>query len=307
MQVLTRADNEAPVVLRGIGKRYKGRPAISNIDLDVSFGEVVGLVGPNGAGKSTLLKICAGLVRPSEGEGTVMGVRLDSRSRRTPFVGLMPERPAFIEQLSGRSNLQALTSIRAVVSEDAIDRVLEEVGLPAGDRQPVRTYSQGMRQRLSLAQAMIERPRLMLLDEPTNGLDPRGIVEMRGSIKRMAEEGCALVVSSHLLGEVEAVCSRVLLVDRGSVVGVHAPGEASSRTAVVVELVYPGQRTLVASIPGVIVEEATTERRLRLSVVHGVPMLIRLLVDAGVEIDAVYPAKERLEDVYMTSLGGART
>lgn len=249
--VQSERENVKPVELAGLGRRYKGRVAISDVDLSVSYGEVVGLVGPNGAGKSTLLKMIAGLTRPSEGSGVVMGVRLGNGSRRMPFIGLMPEHPAFIESLSGWSNLRALASIRGETDDEAITHTLELVGLSVVDRRPARAYSQGMRQRLSLAQAILEGPQVLLLDEPTNGLDPQGIVDMRGFIRRLADEGRAVLVSSHLLSEVEAVCDRVLLVQDGRIIGVYVPGDHGSHLPVFVQLAVPGHRTILAAMPGV--------------------------------------------------------
>ena len=164
------------VELRGVGKAYQGTTALCDINLTLRCGEIVGFVGPNGAGKSTLLKIIAGLVRPGEGEGSVMNLRISPRRAPSPFVGMMLEKPSFVEHRSGRANLRLLAGIRGVIGDAEIADMLRTVGLEGVGRKAVRGYSQGMRQRLSLAQAWMEHPRLILLDEPTNGLDPAAVL-----------------------------------------------------------------------------------------------------------------------------------
>lgn len=206
------------VSLRGIHRSYGDRVALRGVSIDLIAGRVVGLVGPNGAGKSTLLGIIAGFAQPTSGRGQVLGQPVGPDCRPCPFVGLVPEHPAFIEHLSGSRNMRLLASIRGEIGPTDIGRALESVGLDPSDRRPVRSYSQGMRQRLSLAQAIMERPRLMLLDEPTNGLDPHGVVLLREIVRESAQRGAAVVFASHLLSEVAAVSNRIVVIDHGRVV-----------------------------------------------------------------------------------------
>jgi ABC-2 type transport system ATP-binding protein len=216
------------VSVRGIGKSYGQRQVLAEIDLDVHAGEVIGLIGPNGAGKTTLIRILAGLSAPTQGSGWVLGTDVRARHDRRPFLGLMTERPAFIETVGGRRNLELLFGIRGVVGRDAADAVLGRVGLDPDDRRSVRTYSLGMRQRLSLAQAIGEAPPLVILDEPTNGLDPGGIIGMRTLVRELADrEGMGVLLASHLLAEVEAVCDRVAIMKSGRVQGIHVPAQDS--------------------------------------------------------------------------------
>ena len=157
----------------------------------------------------------AGFAEPAEGNGQVLGHAIGPGEHPTPFVGYMPERPGFVEHFSGFTNLRMLAAIRGQIDRRGIAEALGRVGLDPRDRKPVRTYSLGMRQRLSLAQATMECPRLLLLDEPTNGLDPHGLVLVRETLRAAARDGAAVVISSHLLAEVETVCDRVLLLSGG--------------------------------------------------------------------------------------------
>lgn len=225
------------VELRGIGKRYRGRVVLCDVSLTLERGSVTGLVGPNGAGKTTLLKLLAGLIAPSEGTGSVLHAKVAPNRAARVFVGLMPEHPAFIEHLGALANLRALAAIRNTAGDEAIRETLALVGLDAADRRPVKAYSQGMRQRLSLAQATMERPRLLLLDEPANGLDPHGVVLLREMVREAADKGCAVVLSSHLLAEVETIANRVLLIADGQILRELVPGEAASLEKIYLETI----------------------------------------------------------------------
>lgn len=211
--------NREPVVcLRGTGRRHGDRWVLRNIDLVLRPGEAVGFIGPNGAGKTTLIRLMAGLSHATEGEVTVLGHRLSARDARTPDgVALVLEQTGFVPYLSGRKNLELLARLRKVATAAIIDEALRSVELDPTDRRPVRAYSLGMRQRLSIAQALMEKPRLLLLDEPTNGLDPAGILRLRQLLRQLCAEGTAIFLASHLLTEVERTCDRVLFVQDGRI------------------------------------------------------------------------------------------
>jgi len=204
-------------------KRYGRIHAVDGVDLEVREGDRYGLLGPNGSGKTTLVRMLLGLVFATRGEIEVLGSPVPRRVKEIlPSVGALVEGPGAYPHLSGRTNLSLLDAAgpgggrrdrRARVGE-----VLERVGLAGIDRRPVRAYSLGMRQRLGLAAALLRRPRLLILDEPTNGLDPRGIREIRELLIELNEQGTTVFLSSHLLGEIEALCTRVGVMDRGRLV-----------------------------------------------------------------------------------------
>jgi ABC-2 type transport system ATP-binding protein len=208
------APTETPVVqTTALTKHYGAIRAVESLDLTVLRGEVYGFLGPNGAGKTTTLRMLLGLVRPTS--GTVRLLRDKSKGLRG--VGALIEGPAFYPYLSGRDNLRVLAS-HAGVSRARAGEVLETVGLTERARDRYSTYSLGMKQRLGLAAALLKRPGLLILDEPTNGLDPAGMADMRVTLRRLAAEGCTVLLSSHLLGEVQQTCDRVGVIARGRMV-----------------------------------------------------------------------------------------
>jgi ABC-2 type transport system ATP-binding protein len=208
---------------RGLVKRYGRVRAVDGIDLDVRTGDVYGFLGANGSGKTTTVRMLVGLVLPTAGEIELLGQRMPRGGRRVlPRVGSLIEGPAHYGHLSGRVNLSLLDASGPGGSwrtrRARVDRVLEQVGLGGVGRRPVRAYSLGMRQRLGLAAALLRRPELLILDEPTNGLDPQGIAEIRELLLDLHREGTTVFLSSHLLAEVEQLCSRVGVLDRGRLV-----------------------------------------------------------------------------------------
>jgi ABC-type multidrug transport system ATPase subunit len=204
-------------------KKYGRTVAVDRVDLDVREGDRYALLGPNGSGKTTLLRMLLGLVFATRGEIEVLGLPVPRRVREVlPSVGAMVEGPAAYPHLSGRTNLALLDAAgpggRRRDRRRRIDETLERVGLAGIDRRPVRAYSLGMRQRLGLAAALLRQPRLLVLDEPTNGLDPRGIREIRDLLAELNAAGTTVFLSSHLLPEVEALGTRVGVMDRGRLV-----------------------------------------------------------------------------------------
>ena len=216
----TRADlAESPMVIEGLVKQFgKGVRAVAGVDFTVPRGVVLGLLGPNGAGKTTTMRMAMGLIRPTEGSVYVFGERVTPGAPVLSRIGAFVEGPGFLPHLSGRQNLDIFWRASGRTGDPYFEDVLEIAGLgPSIDRK-VRTYSQGMKQRLGIAQAMLGMPDILLLDEPTNGLDPPQIREMRQVLREYAKDGRTVILSSHLLGEVEQTCSDVVVMHRGTVV-----------------------------------------------------------------------------------------
>ncbi len=209
---------------QGLSKRFGGRAAVDGLTLSIEEGEVFGFLGPNGAGKTTTIRLLLGLLRPDNGVAFVFGDRVPCPGRLGE-IGAMVEEPAFYPWLSGRRNLQVMLESGAPAPAGAVQSALETVGLTEAADRKMKTYSQGMRQRLGLAIALLRRPRLLVLDEPANGLDPAGIREFRDRFRTLGDAGVTVFISSHLLGEVERICDRVAIVDRGRLVAVGGVDE----------------------------------------------------------------------------------
>lgn len=208
------------VEITQLAKSFAGKTALLPLDLEVGRGEIFGLLGHNGAGKSTTMGCMLGHLHPDQGEVRVAGYSVQSeRSRALRRVGAIFEAPAFYEYLSGLENLRIITAFTHPPRPSALQEVLELVGLSERIQDPVASYSHGMRTRLALAQALLPDPEFILLDEPSEGLDPEGIQEMRETILRLrAEKGLTVMLSSHLLSEVEQLCDRVAILNRGKLI-----------------------------------------------------------------------------------------
>ena len=211
---------DPPVLeLDGLCRAYRGRMVVDHVDLVLRRGEILGFLGPNGAGKTTTIRMALNLVRPGAGTVRVLGHDVWREPRSVlPRVGALVEAPALYPNLSGQDNLRAFAAAVGGARPPAIQQLLEVVGLTERQQDRVRTYSLGMKQRLGVAIALLNDPDLLVLDEPANGLDPLGIAEMRDLMARLAAEGRAVFLCSHVLREVEAICTRVAIVDRGRLV-----------------------------------------------------------------------------------------
>jgi ABC-type multidrug transport system ATPase subunit len=291
---------------RGLTKRYgDALVAVDGLDLRVRRGEVYGFLGPNGAGKTTTLRMLLGLVRPTSGGATVLGAAPGSPAGLAR-IGALVEAPAFYPYLTGRENLRVLAG-HARVAEERVDAVLEEVRLGgrAGDR--FATYSLGMKQRLGVAAALLKDPELLILDEPTNGLDPAGMAEMRGFMRSLGKGDRTLVLSSHLMSEVEQVSDRVGVIREGSLVAEGTVEELRGRAGLRLraEPIAAAAR-LLGALPGV--DAVTTaDGLIDLAVdTARAPAINRALVEAGIAVAEIYRRQASLEDVFLelTTNGG---
>ena len=210
---------EVVVRTEGLTKHFGSVRAVEGVDLEVHRGEVFGFLGPNGAGKTTTIGMLLGLIHPTAGRAELLGEPVaPGRTRVLRRVGALVGRPGLVPYLSGRENLRLLAYLYPDVEPHRVEEVLRQVGLAEAADRKVKGYSTGMRQRLGLAAAILHRPELLILDEPTNGMDPAGMREVRDLIRRLADEGVTVFLSSHLLHEVEQVCDRVAVLDKGKIV-----------------------------------------------------------------------------------------
>jgi len=219
----------AVVTTTDLTRRFGAITALDAVTLELPPGGIVGLVGPNGSGKSTLIRTLLGLIRPTSGAATVLGHPITNPKTYASGVGAMIESPAFVASLSARANLTSLAHLHGTPMP-RVDEVLAQVGLFGRDREPVRRFSLGMKQRLGIAAALLTEPNLLILDEPTNGLDPAGIVEIRGLLRAIARDGRTVIVSSHLLSELEAICDHLVIIRFGKVLFAGPMVELLKRT-----------------------------------------------------------------------------
>jgi ABC-type multidrug transport system ATPase subunit len=276
--------------------------AVDSLDLRVRRGEVYGFLGPNGAGKTTTLRILLGLVRPTSGSATVLG-QPPGAPAGLARIGAMVEAPAFYPYLSGRDNLRVLAR-HAGVPENRVAAVLRQVDLSARASDRTATYSMGMKQRLGVAAALLKDPRLVVLDEPTNGLDPAGMADMRRLLVDLAAGGQTVLLSSHLLAEVQEICHRVGVIAGGRLVAQDTVADLRGAGSVLLRA-YPLERALAVAVH-VAGEDAVevTDPGLRLDAdAAQVPRLVRELVADGVEVLEVRPAERSLEEVFFRMTG----
>ena len=292
-----------------LGKRFGNRWAVRNLDLSVRRGEVFGFLGPNGAGKSTTIRMLLSLVRPSEGDVELFGVPL--RARRAEVlarVGGLVERADFYLYLSARRNLQIIADLRGGLPARAIEEALDTVGLSARAGDRVKSYSHGMKQRLGLAGALLGWPEFVILDEPTTGLDPQGIKEVRDLIIRLAaEQRMTIFLSSHLLAEIEQLATTMAIINGGSlVVQGNVRDLLADGTGVVRIAASPVERALaVARTLPFVANPRTVGEELHANLPAGkIPALNAALVNAGVDVHALIP-QHSLEEYFLTITEGA--
>ncbi|WP_217127708.1 alpha/beta fold hydrolase [Streptomyces sp. AC558_RSS880] len=304
---------DVPLQITGLSKRYSrssDRYAVRDLSFRVEKGQVLGLLGPNGAGKTTTLRMLMGLIKPDGGEIRVFGHAIRPGAPVLSRVGAFVEGAGFLPHLSGRENLELYWQATGRPPEDAhLEEALEIAGLGDALARAVRTYSQGMRQRLAIAQAMLGLPDLLILDEPTNGLDPPQIREMREVMIRYAAAGRTVIVSSHLLSEVEQSCTHLVVMDRGQLVQAGPVHEiVGSGDTLLVGTVAPVDEPVaekIAALPGVASAVRTDEGLLvRLDADGTAPRLVAELVRLEVPVASVGPHR-RLEDAFLTLIGGS--
>jgi ABC-2 type transport system ATP-binding protein len=309
------SNRETVLSVKGLKKRIGRKMIIQDVSFDVRAGEIFGFLGPNGSGKTTTIRMLTSLIRPTEGQVLICGddlIRHPELALR--HIGCIVENPEMYDFMTGWENLEHFARMQKGITQQRIREVTEIVGLTQRIHDKVKTYSLGMRQRLGIAQALLNRPKLLILDEPTNGLDPLGIKELRAFIRRLADEGMALFISSHLLSEIQLMCDRVAIIARGKVIAV---GEvetliAQADTYTLWKLDQPeiGRKMLaddphirmvredqhriddsvLASMPDAIVTVMDEER---------IPAMVTRFVDAGIGVKAVQRVSPTLEELFL--------
>ncbi|WP_145331678.1 ABC transporter ATP-binding protein [Paenibacillus xylanexedens] len=301
-------------------KRIGRKWIIKDVTFDVKPGEIFGFLGPNGAGKTTTIRMLVDLIKPTEGKISVCGYDVNRDPERAlKYVGSIVENPEVYTYLTGWENLEHFARMQPGVDHDRIQEVVNIVRLDQRIHDKVRTYSLGMRQRLGIAQALLGRPRLLILDEPTNGLDPKGIKELREFIKQLASEGMAVFVSSHLLSEIQLLCDRVAIISAGRVLavgGVNELIEDHSKVAIWHLTPFDAGRQMLldkgitlVNRPGDVMDDTIVAGLGANAVVaemheERIPELVQQMVEAGIQVEGVQRIQPTLEQLFLKMTEG---
>jgi len=300
--------SDGPVLsANGLTKRFGKLKAVEELTFEMPRGGVIGFVGPNGAGKSTTIRMLLGLIRPTGGNAEVLGHGICTPSAYLHKVGAIIESPVFYPSLSGSNNLRALAKLGGFLPEQ-VPRVLEMVGLSSRASDKVANYSLGMKQRLGIAVALLPNPELLILDEPTNGLDPAGIVEIRNLLRQIGNSGRTVFVSTHLLSEVEAEADRLVMIHNGRLVFAGELADIMQRAC---EAVYaaPENTADLPLLTRIISESGHLFRQEDDAIIITAPKewsseLNRLATSKGVNLRELRPECESLEDVFLSMTRG---
>jgi ABC-2 type transport system ATP-binding protein len=287
-------------------RRFGPITALDRLTVELPAAGVIGLVGPNGSGKSTLIRILLGLIRPTGGSASVLGWAISSPAHYAARVGVLVESPAFIPGLSARANLVSLARLRRLPLQ-RVDAVLAQVGLIGRDREPVKRFSLGMKQRLGIAAALLSDPELLILDEPTNGLDPAGIVEIRELLRDLGREGRTVIVSSHQLSEIEAVCDHLVVIRFGKLIFSGPMAEMMKRTRehidVAAEHAADMDRLEAALLAGGWAVSAVDDVLRVAAAADRAADLNRAAAGAGVTLSRLIVAQDNLEEIFLEMTG----
>ncbi|MBR1905518.1 MAG: ABC transporter ATP-binding protein [Clostridiales bacterium] len=296
--------------IKNITKIYGKKKAADHVSFDIHEGEIFGFLGPNGAGKTTVIKSILGFIFPDEGEVSINGYDTKKDYEKAmASVGGIVENPEMYVNLSARKNIEMYARIHGNIPKERIDEVINEVGLSGRSKDPIRKYSLGMKQRIGLAQAMVHKPKLLILDEPTNGLDPTGIHQLRDVLKKYAhEQKGAVMVSSHILSEMQLLCDRVGIINNGKLISVCTMEElekmnSSSRYSIKVSDAGKAEELLKGNekVSNIEVQDNTIKAGIE---EEDIASVVRLLVTGGVDISEVRKNESSLEEVFLQVTGG---
>ncbi len=293
--------------VKGLCKKYGKRIAVNNLSFDIHEGEIFGFLGPNGAGKSTAIKMITGLAKMDSGEVLICGKSIKRQFEQAiSLVGGIIENPEMYNNLSGKSNLELFASLSNVASTKKIDEVGKIVGLTSRLKDKVGTYSLGMKQRLGIAQALLHNPKLLILDEPTNGLDPEGVVELRNFLRKLAnDKKIAILVSSHNLAEMELMCDTVGIINLGTLDRIErmTKAEKTAGEQVAIQVNFP-------NYAGKLILQKYGKRKLSImkntivvDLPHDkIPEVTALLVTNGISIYSIVERKQNLESIFLETI-----
>lgn len=300
--------SEVVLRVKNLTKKFGNRVAVDNISFDVFEGEIFGFLGPNGAGKTTAIKMITGLSKPDSGNVLICGKSIKTQFEKAILnVGGIIENPEMYKNLSGLENLKYFAGLYKNVDKKRIDEVVEIVGLSDRIKDKVRTYSLGMKQRLGIAQALLHRPKLLILDEPTNGLDPSGVIEMRRFLKKTAiDEGIGIVISSHNLSEMELMCDSIGIINSGRLEKIRAIDqlkEYNENQQVYLKVNFPnfaGKLIMSNFNPEKI---SIIKDTLTVNISHDkIPEITSLLVSNGIAVYSATAVVKTLEDIFLDTV-----
>lgn len=298
--------------LNNISKSLSHKPIVKNISLQVQEGEIFGFLGPNGAGKTTTIKMIVGLIHPNNGSIKIMGKDIQTeREEALSYIGAVVENPELYLYMSGLENLRQLARINKYISQKDIDEVVELVGLKDRIKDKVKKYSLGMKQRLGLAQALLSNPKVLILDEPTNGLDPSGIIEFRNLIKKLVKErNIGVFVSSHMLAEIQQLCDKVAYINNGEIQAIEniVPSEDDPKNnlnTIVLSTTEQEKCSLVLQDLSFIKSSTLKDNLFVIEIEKGLtPQLVFELAKNEIPVEEIYNKKQDLEDRYLEIVEG---
>ena len=295
--------------IKNISKKLGKKQILNDITFEIKEGEIFGFVGPNGAGKTTLIKTILGLYKQDKGQVTIGGYSLEKDFEKAMSkIGAIIENPEMYDYLSGKNNLKIYASISNINDESYINKIIKTVKLENRINNKVKTYSLGMRQRLGLAQALISKPKLLILDEPTNGLDPLGIKELRELLKKISkEDNIAVLISSHILSEIELICDRIAIIDNGSLVEIKDLNkkQKEEKLTITLEVKQTKEANDYLNKNGYVSEIENQKLKLELQK-EEIPKVNKLLVENNINVYEIKQKEKTLEEEFIEKTQGTK-
>lgn len=295
--------------IKNISKKLGKKQILNDITFEIKEGEIFGFVGPNGAGKTTLIKTILGLYKQDKGQVTIGGYSLEKDFEKAMSkIGAIIENPEMYDYLSGKNNLKIYASISNINDENYINQIIKTVKLENRINNKVKTYSLGMRQRLGLAQALISKPKLLILDEPTNGLDPLGIKGLRELLKKISkEDNIAVLISSHILSEIELICDRIAIIDNGSLVEIKDLNkkQKEEKLTITLEVKQTNEANDYLNKNGYVSEIENQKLKLELPK-EEIPKVNKLLVENNINVYEIKQKEKTLEEEFIEKTQGTK-